>query len=107
MDDLTPLRYEMAQRRFDARDYRGAAEQLELVLAQEPANRSARLLLARSLFHAALLEPARRELETVLEADPAEPYARMMLVRTLERMSRPDEAATQRRLADALGVVLA
>ncbi|MVA77361.1 tetratricopeptide repeat protein [Auraticoccus sp. F435] len=106
-DDLTAMRYAMAQRRFEDRDYRGAGEQLSVVVEQDPSNVSARLLLARSHFHAALLEPARRQLEIVLEQDPAEPYARMMLVRTLERMGRRSEAATQRRLAEAMGVELA
>lgn len=104
MDDLTGVRYTSAQRRFDDRDYRGAVEQLAVVVQQHPEHLSARLLLARSNFHAALLEPARRELQTVLEQDPTEPYARMMLIRTFERLGRPEEAATQRRLAQAMGV---
>ncbi|SDE55188.1 tetratricopeptide repeat protein [Auraticoccus monumenti] len=106
MDDLTAMRFAMAERRFAERDYRGAGEQLALVVAQNPSHLSARLLLARSHFHAALLEPARRELQNVLDQDPTEPYARLMMVRTLERQGRRDEAATQRRLAEAMGVEL-
>ncbi|RCK68515.1 MULTISPECIES: tetratricopeptide repeat protein [Desertihabitans] len=107
MDDLTPVRVAMAERRFAERDYRGAADALGPVLDQHPENLSARLLSARAYFHAALLEPARRELETILAQDPTEPYARLMMVRTLERLGRPDEAATHRRLAEAMGVELA
>ena len=34
----------------------------------------------------------------IVDQDPTETYARLLLMRTLERQSRHDEAATQRRL---------
>ncbi|MEV7781270.1 tetratricopeptide repeat protein [Kitasatospora sp. NPDC088351] len=92
----------MAKFSFDSKAYSDAARLLEAVLAQEPANLSVRLLLARSYYHSAQLSRAEAELRRVLDADPAEDYARLMLGRTLERQGRAEEARPHLRLAAAM-----
>ncbi|MFI8458346.1 tetratricopeptide repeat protein [Kitasatospora sp. NPDC085464] len=94
--------YRMATFYFDSKAYTDAARMLEGVLAEEPANLSVRLLLARSYYHSAQLGRAEAELIRILDADPAEDYARMMLGRTLERQGRTEEARPHLRLAAAM-----
>ena len=97
MSELDGLRWAMAEERFAGRDYRGAARLLAEILGDDPGNVSARLLLARSHFHAARLTRAYDEC-VVLEQDPTEPYARLLMARTCERLNRPVEARAHRRL---------
>ncbi|MFB7475798.1 tetratricopeptide repeat protein [Kitasatospora sp. NPDC056184] len=92
----------MANFYFESKAYTDAARMLEGVLAEEPANLSVRLLLARSYFHSAQLRKAEAELLRVLDADPTEDYARLMLGRTLERQGRAEEARPHLRLASAM-----
>ncbi len=94
--------YARAQLFFDAKAYADAAPILAALVAAEPANLAARLLLARSYYHSAQLTRAAAELHRVLEQDPAESYARLMLGRTLERQGRPEEARPHLRLAAAM-----
>ncbi|WP_380286108.1 tetratricopeptide repeat protein [Kitasatospora purpeofusca] len=92
----------MANFYFASKAYTDAARMLEGIVAEEPANLSVRLLLARSYFHSAQLRKAEAELLRVLDADPAEDYARLMLGRTLERQGRAEEARPHLRLASAM-----
>lgn len=94
--------YRLARFWFDSKAYADAARLLEGVLAEEPANLSVRLLLARSYYHSAQLRRAEAELRRVLDADPTEDYARLMLGRTLERQGRAEEARPHLRLAAAM-----
>ena len=93
-----------AQLFFDSKAYSDAALILAPIVEAEPHHGAARLLLARAYYHSAQLSRAEEELRRVIEADPADGYARLMLGRTLERRGgRAEEAATQLRLAEALG----
>ncbi|MER7757745.1 tetratricopeptide repeat protein [Kitasatospora sp. NPDC097643] len=94
--------YRLAKFHFESKSYSDAARMLEGVLAEEPANLSVRLLLARSYYHSAQLGRAEAELRRILDADPAEDYARLMLGRTLERQGRAAEARPHLRLAAAM-----
>ncbi|MFJ9948898.1 tetratricopeptide repeat protein [Kitasatospora sp. NPDC091207] len=94
--------YRLATFHFDSKAYAEAARLLEGVLAEEPANLSVRLLLARSYYHSAQLTRAEAELRRILDAHPAEDYARLMLGRTLERRGRAEEARPHLRLAAAM-----
>ena len=98
MSELDGLRWAMAEERFAGRDYRGAARLLLEIVDDDPGNVSARLLLARSHFHAARLTRAYDECALLLEQDPTEPYARLLMARTCERLNRPVEARAHRRL---------
>ena len=98
MSELDGLRWAMAEERFAGRDYRGAARLLLEIVADDPGNVSARLLLARSHFHAARLTKAYDECVVLLEQDPTEPYARLLMARTCERLGRTIEARAHRRL---------
>jgi Flp pilus assembly protein TadD len=80
-----------------------AATVLRRVVDEEPSNQAALELLARAYFGAAQLGPAERVLTRLVELAPADPWARRALARTLDRQSRPNEAAVQHRIADALG----
>ena len=96
--------YRRAQLFFDAKAYSDAALILVPIVEAEPGHGAARLLLARAYYHSAQLRRAEEELRRVLAADPVDGYAHLMLGRTLERQGgRTEEAATQLRLAEALG----
>nr|WP_042376582.1 tetratricopeptide repeat protein [Streptacidiphilus melanogenes] len=102
--DALAEEYARAQLFFDSRAYSDAALILAPIVDAEPAHGAARLLLARAYYHSAQLRRAEEELRRVLDADPVDGYARLMLGRTLERQGgRAAEAATQLRLAEALG----
>ena len=91
---------------FDHRDYYAAATVLEHLVDTHPHDAElgqARELLARSYFHAALLDRAVEAARDLLDRDPTDHYAAQLLARALQRSSRRDEAAAARRLADALG----
>ena len=90
---------------FDHRDYYAAATVLEHLVDTHPHQAElgeARELLARSYYHAALLDRAVEAARDLLERDPSHGYAALLLTRALERSSRHDEAAAARRLSDAL-----
>jgi len=93
---------------FDHRDYYAAATVLQHLVDTHPHEAElgeARELLARSYYHAALLDRAADTARDLLERDPTDRYAALLLTRALERSSRRDEAAAARRLSDALGPV--
>jgi predicted Zn-dependent protease len=101
-------RYRRAQSLFEARDYRGAARELEQLLAGLGPEvlhdaSAARLLLARAYFHSAQLRRAEETSRAILRDDPVDAYAALLLARTLERSGRRDEAAPALALATALG----
>jgi cytochrome c-type biogenesis protein CcmH/NrfG len=98
MRELDGMRWAMAQERFNGKDYRGAGRLLADIVDADPTNVSARLLLARSHFHAALLQKAYDQCAILLDQDPTEPYARLLMARTCDRLSRKDEARAHRRL---------
>lgn len=81
-----------------------AAELLTPVHFGDPANPTVLELLARCYLGSAQLARAEDALRQLVELTPADAWARFALARTLERRSRHDEAATQRRLAAALGL---
>jgi TolA-binding protein len=98
--------YRWAQELFARRDYYGAAELLRRLVDEHPHEQDlgdARELLARSYFHSAQLERAVEEARELLAAHPDHAYAALLLARSLDRLSRHEEAAAARRLADALG----
>ena len=80
-----------------------AARMLQPVVDAEPGNEAALELLARAYFGSAQLRPAERTLVRLVELSPANAWARRALARTMDRLSRPDEAATHHRVADVLG----
>ena len=88
MSELDGLRWAMAEERFAGKDYRGAGWLLVDIVEGDPGNVSARLLLARSHFHAARLTKAYDQCVALLEQDPTEPYARLLMARTCERLGR-------------------
>jgi tetratricopeptide (TPR) repeat protein len=102
MDESLRLRFGMAELHFEQRRYREAAELLESVVAEAPDNASARTLLARSFFHAAMLARAEHEARQIVERWPVDAYAHVILARSLQRQSRHDEALPHLRLAAAL-----
>lgn len=92
---------------FDDRDYLGAAQALEHLISTHDVESDlgeARELLARSYYHSAQLGRAEKAARELLERHPDHPYAPVLLARALDRQSRPEEAATVRRMADALGI---
>ncbi|WP_217702681.1 tetratricopeptide repeat protein [Nocardioides guangzhouensis] len=100
--------YRWAQDRFDHRDYYAAAKVLRRLVDEHPHEHElgdARELLARAYYHSAQLEPAVTTARELLAARPDHAYAALLLARSLERLSRHEEAASARRLADALGAV--
>lgn len=98
MEDLL-AEYRRASVFFDAGDPIRAARMLEPVVAADPDNSGARLLLARSYFHSAQLNRAEAELRQLVERDPTDHYALFVLGRTLERLNRPAEAVPHLRVA--------
>ena len=102
MDDVF-TDYERAQRFFEAGQPTQAVELLDRVVEQAPGTTAARELRARALFASAQLGRAEHAVRELLERDPSDAWARVALARTLERLGRTDEAATQWRIADALG----
>lgn len=89
---------------FAERDYRTAARHLTEVVAADPRNASAQLLLARAYYHSAQLRGAERAARAVLELDPTDAYAHLLLARTLQRANRADEATGHLALAEAMGL---
>jgi predicted Zn-dependent protease len=87
---------------YESGDPAEAARLLEPIVAAEPGNASARLLLARAYFHSAQLGRAEAELRTLVDRDPSDHYAHHVLGRTLERLGRPAEALPHLRLAAAM-----
>ena len=102
MDDSLRLRFGMAEMHFEQRRYIQAVELLELVVEEAPSNASARTLLARAYYHAAMLRRAEQEARTLIERSPVDAYAHLILARSLQRQSRHEEAVPHLRLAAAL-----
>lgn len=103
-EESTLRKYERAQLFFAAKDYAVAAQLLESVVADAPADAAPRELLARAYFHSAQLGRAETHLRAIIERNPTEGYAHLLLGRTLQRMSRHEEAQSWLRIAEALGV---
>lgn len=107
LEDSVHDRWVRAQSLFEEKGYREAIVLLKGLIA-EPEDfghslTEARLLLARSYYHSALLGPAIEAAREVLANDPHEPYAHLLLGRSLQRQSKPDEAAKHLKLANLLG----
>ena len=99
-------RWTRAQALFEDRAYREAIVVLKELVEQPDVGHAltdARLLLARSYYHSALLGPAIETAREVLAADPSEAYAHLLIGRSLQRQSRRDEAAPHLKLAELLG----
>lgn len=103
-------RFRWAESLFADKKYLEAARQLEALIEEvgqdedtRHAITDARLLLARSYYHAASLKPAEQVARAVLDEDPTEAYAALLLARCLQRQSRADEAEQAMNLARALG----
>ncbi|UUZ61185.1 hypothetical protein [Nocardioides sp. B-3] len=107
LSDSTHDRWVRAQALFEERAYREAIVLLKELLDDtaeiEHGLTEARLLLARSYYHSALLGPAIDAARDVLAIDPHEPYAHLLLGRSLQRQSKPDEAAPHLKLAELPG----
>lgn len=80
-----------------------AARILDPVVEAAPESTAALELHARALFGSAQLTRAEAALRELVERRPDDGWARFTLSRTLTRLGRADEAATHRRLAEALG----
>lgn len=109
LEDSVHDRWVRAQSLFEERAYREAIVLLrELIDSTEVEEighglTEARLLLARSYYHSALLGPAIEAARDVLAIDPHEPYAHLLIGRSLQRQSKRDEAAPHLKLANLLG----
>lgn len=107
LEDSVHDRWVRARSFFEDRAYREAIVLLtELIEGHDDfghALTDARLLLARSYYHSALLGPAIETAREVLAIDPHEPYAHLLIGRSLQRQSKPDEAARHLKLAELLG----
>ncbi|EON22514.1 hypothetical protein CF8_3698 [Nocardioides sp. CF8] len=107
LEDSLHDRWVRAQSLFEDRAYREAIVLLKELLEQPEdfghALTDARLLLARSYYHSALLGPAIEAAREVLAIDPQEAYAHLLIGRSLQRQSKPDEAAPHLKLAHLLG----
>lgn len=80
-----------------------AARVLAPVVDGAPEHTGALELYARALSASAQLGRAERALRTLVERRPDDGWARLALASTLERQSKDDDAAAQRRMAQALG----
>ena len=80
-----------------------AARILDPVVEAAPESTAALELHARALFGSAQLTRAEAALRELVERRPDDGWAQFALSRTLTRLGRADEAATHRRLAEALG----
>jgi len=107
-------RYSWAEILFGDRRYDLAAKELESLLADVTSTcteedapmyglSEARLLLARSYFHAAHLRKAEEAARDLLADNPVDAYAALLLARSLERQSRHEEAQQALTLASVLG----
>lgn len=106
LEDSVHDRWLRAQALFEDRAYREAIVLLKELLEIDGIGHGltgARLLLARSYYHSALLGPAIDTARDVLAIDPHEPYAHLLLGRSLQRQSKPEEAAAHLKLAELLG----
>ena len=109
LEDSVHDRWVRAQALFEERAYREAIVLLRELLDSPEVEEighgltEARLLLARSYYHSALLGPAIEAARDVLAIDPHEPYAHLLIGRSLQRQSKRDEAAPHLKLANLLG----
>jgi Flp pilus assembly protein TadD len=98
--------YRLAEDLFEQRDHYRAAEVLRHLVDTHPDERdlsAARELLARAYYHSAQVGRAAETAREILAREPDNAYAALLLTRSLERASRREEAASARRLSDALG----
>ena len=100
--DTTLDAFRRAQVLFDAGQPAEAARLLDEVVEQSPGTTAALELLARALFASAQLGRAERAFRELVDRAPDDAWCRTALARTLERQGRADEAAGQRRIAQAL-----
>jgi tetratricopeptide (TPR) repeat protein len=109
LEDSVHDRWVRAQSLFEERAYREAIVLLRELIDSTEAEEighgltEARLLLARSYYHSALLGPAIEAARDVLAIDPHEAYAHLLIGRSLERQSKRAEAAPHLKLANLLG----
>jgi tetratricopeptide (TPR) repeat protein len=109
LEDSVHDRWVRAQSLFEERAYREAIVLLRELIDSTEAEAighgltEARLLLARSYYHSALLGPAIEAARDVLAIDPHEAYAHLLIGRSLERQSKRAEAAPHLKLANLLG----
>lgn len=103
-------RYTWAEILFGDRRYDVAARELEALLADVEQDdgptyglAEARLLLARSYYHAAHLRKAEAAARQLLDDNPVDAYAALLLCRSLQRQSKHDEAQHALNLASVLG----
>lgn len=103
-------RYSWAEILFGDRRYDVAARELESLLAEIEQTdgptyglSEARLLLARSYYHAAHLRKAEDASRKLLEDNPVDAYAALLLCRSLQRQSKHEEAQHALNLASVLG----
>jgi Flp pilus assembly protein TadD len=94
--------YREASQLLQDRRVREATQRAEELASLEPDARSALELLARTYFAGARLGRAAEVFQRLVDGDPIDVFARIGLARTLQRLSRPDEAATHARIAVAL-----
>ena len=94
--------FRRAQALFDGGHPQEAARVLEPVVQAAPDSTAALELRARALFGSAQLSRAETALRALVERCPDDAWAHLALARTLERRSDED-AATYRRMAEALG----
>lgn len=103
-------RYSWAEILFGDRRYDVAARELEALLAEVDQAEGptyglaeARLLLARSYYHAAHLRKAEAAARELLADNPVDAYAALLLYRSLQRQSKHEEAQHALTLASVLG----
>lgn len=95
--------YRRAELFLDSDQPTEAALLLAPLAAALPDDTAVLELHARALFSSAQLPRAELALRALVARRPDDGWAHLALARVLERQSRPDEAATTRRLAAALG----